>query len=70
MTKTPNNPRSPEDDDRERGLDRFDADPPYGSTIPHQVKSFRELLAELIAKQVLSKLRDPKNKNNDNKIDP
>ena len=70
MTKTPNNPRSPEDDDRERGLDRFDADPPYGSTIPYQVKSFRELLAELIAKQILNKRRDPKNKNNDNKIDP
>jgi len=69
MTKKPNNPRPPEDDDRERGLDRFDADPTFGSTIPQQVKSFRELLAELIAKQILSKRRDPKNKNNDNKID-
>ena len=70
MTKNPNNPRAPEDDDRQHGLDRLDADPPYGSTIPQQVKSFRELLAELIAKQILSKRRDPKNKNNDNKIDP
>jgi len=70
MTKNPNNPRPPEDDDRQNGLDRLDADPPYGSSIPHQVKSLRELLAELIARQILSKRRDAKNKNNDNKIDP
>jgi hypothetical protein len=68
MTKNPNNPHPPEDDDRERGLDRFDADPPNETTFPYQVKSFRELLAELIAKLILSKRRDPKNKNNDNRL--
>lgn len=68
MTKNPNNSRSPDDDDRERGLDRFDADPPYGSTFPQHVKDFRELLAELIAKQILNKRRD--RKDNDNKIEP
>ena len=68
MTKNPNNPRAPEDDDRQHGLDRLDADPPYGSTFPQQVKTFRELLAELIARQILNKRRD--RKDNDNKIDP
>ena len=68
MTKNPNNPRPPEDDDREHGLDRLDADPPYRPTFPQQFKDFRELLAELIAKQILNKRRD--RKDNDNKIDP
>lgn len=68
MTKNTNNPRPPEDDGRQHGLDRLDADPPYGSTAPHQVKSFRQLLAELIATQILNKRRD--RKDNDNKIEP
>lgn len=68
MTKNTKKPRPPEDDGRQHGLDRLDADPPYGSTAPHQVKSFRQLLAELIAKQILNKRRD--RKDNDNKIEP
>jgi hypothetical protein len=31
---------------------RIDADPPYGSAFPATVKRFRELLAELIARQI------------------
>jgi len=31
---------------------RIDADPPYGPAFPATVKRFRELLAELIARQI------------------
>lgn len=49
-------------------LRRIDANPPYGSTFPDKVKHFRELLAELIARQILAERRGPKN--SDNKKDP
>ena len=64
MTKPPNNPRSPADDDRERGLDRIDANPPYESSFPTKVRRFRDLLAELIARQILAERRGPENPDN------
>jgi hypothetical protein len=66
MTKNPKNPLPPEDDDREHGMDRIDADPPYGSSFPAKVKRFRELLAEMIARQIQAERRGPKNSNNTN----
>jgi hypothetical protein len=47
-------------------MDRIDADPPYGSSFPAKVKRFRELLAEMIARQIQAERRGPKNSNNEN----
>jgi hypothetical protein len=66
MTKNPNNHLSPEDQNRKPELDRIDADPPYGSSFPAKVKRFRELLAEMIARQIQAERRGPKNSNNEN----
>ena len=66
MTKNPNNPLPPDDDDREPRLDRIDADPPNGSSFPAKVKHFRELLAEMIARQIQAERRGPKTSNNTN----
>ena len=66
MTKNPNNPLPPEDDNREHGLRRIDADPPYGSNFQAKVKRFRELLAEMIARQIQAERRGPKTSNNEN----
>jgi hypothetical protein len=66
MTKNPNNHLPPEDQNRDPELDRIDADPPYGSSFPAKVKRFRELLAEMIARQIQAERRGPKNSNNEN----
>jgi hypothetical protein len=52
----PMNPHShhPEhpDDNGPNKQNRIDADPPYGPAFPAIVRRFRELLAELIARQI------------------
>jgi hypothetical protein len=67
MTSTDNSPNLPGDDDRDTQRDRIDADPPYGTGFPERVKRFRDLLAELIARQILAERRgtkDPDSKTN------
>jgi hypothetical protein len=60
MTSTDNSPYVPGDDDRDTPRDRIDADPPYGATFPEKVARFRDLLAELIARQILAERQAPK----------
>ena len=67
MTSTDNSPNLPGDDDRDTQRDRIDADPPYGPTFPEKVARFRDLLAELIARQILAERQAPKD--SDNKTD-
>ena len=67
MTTTDNSTNLPGDDDQNTPRDRIDANPPYGSTFPEKVAHFRELLAELIARQILAERQGPKD--SDNKTD-
>ncbi len=67
MTSTDNSPNFPGGDDQNAPRDRVDADPPYGSTFPEKVARFRDLLAELIARQILAERQAPKDF--DNKTD-
>jgi hypothetical protein len=61
MTEPTNLYRLPDDDDDPNTKrDQIDADPPYGTGFPEQVKRFRDLLAELIARQILAKRRGAK----------
>jgi hypothetical protein len=57
----------PGDDDQNAPRDRIDADPPYGPTFSEKVARFRDLLAELIAREILADRRAPKDF--DNKTD-
>jgi hypothetical protein len=54
-------------DDHNAPRDRIDADPPYGPTFSEKVARFRDLLAELIAREILADRRAPKDF--DNKTD-
>jgi hypothetical protein len=54
-------------DDHNAPRDRIDADPPYGPTFSETVARFRDLLAELIAREILADRRAPKDF--DNKTD-
>lgn len=54
----------PGDDDQNAPRDRIDADPPYGPTFSEKVARFRDLLAELIAREILADRRAPKDSNN------
>jgi hypothetical protein len=67
MTSTDNSPDLPDDHDRDTLRDRIDADPPYGATFSEKVKHFRDLLAELIARRILTERQGPKDL--DNKTD-
>jgi hypothetical protein len=67
MTSPHESPSVPGDDDQNTPRDRIDADPPYGSTFPEKVARFRDLLAELIARQILAERQAPKDF--DNKTD-
>ena len=51
MNQHPYDPEHP-DDIGPNKQNRIDADPPYGPGFPATVKRFRELLAELIARQI------------------
>ncbi|MCE9630224.1 MAG: hypothetical protein K8S94_05830 [Planctomycetia bacterium] len=51
MNQHPNHPEHP-DDIGPNKKHRIDADPPYGPAFPATVQRFRELLAELIARQI------------------
>ena len=46
---------------------RIDADPPYGPAFPATVKRFRELLAELIARQIAAERSKKPAAGNDDK---
>jgi hypothetical protein len=67
MTSSHESPSSPGGDDQNAPRDRVDADPPYGSTFPEKVARFRDLLADLIARQILAERQAPKDF--DNKTD-
>jgi hypothetical protein len=67
MTSPHDSPDLPGDDDQNAPRDRIDADPPYGPTFSEKVARFRDLLAELIARQILAERRAPKD--SDNKTD-
>ena len=60
MTSPRESPSVPGDDDQNTPRDRIDADPPYGTGFPERVKRFRDLLAELIARQILAERRGTK----------
>jgi hypothetical protein len=64
MTSTDNSPNLPADDDQNTPRDRIDADPPYGATFSEKVARFRDLLAELIARQILTERQGPKDSDN------
>jgi hypothetical protein len=68
MTKPTHLNRPPEDDDPNTERNRIDVDPPYGPGFPAQIKRFRDLLAELIARQILAERRGTKD--SDNKKNP
>jgi hypothetical protein len=67
MTSSHESPSSPGGDDQNTPRDRIDADPPYGSTFPEKVARFRDLLADLVARQILAERQAPKD--SDNKTD-
>ncbi|MFM8496404.1 MAG: hypothetical protein ACKOEM_12895, partial [Planctomycetia bacterium] len=46
-------------DNQNHPRNRIDVNPPYGSTFPERVAHFRELLAELIARQILAERLAP-----------
>ncbi len=67
MTSTDNSPNVPGGDNQNHPRNRIDVNPPYGSTFPERVAHFRELLADLIARQILAERQAPKDF--DNKTD-
>jgi hypothetical protein len=67
MTSPHESPSSPGDDNPNTPRNRIDANPPYGSTFPEIVARFRDLLAELIARQIFAERQGPKD--SDNKTD-
>ena len=67
MTSTDNSPNVPGGDNQNHPRNRIDVNPPYGSTFPERVAHFRELLAKLIARQILAERLAPKDF--DNKTD-
>jgi hypothetical protein len=60
MTQPTHSHRLPDDDDPNTKRDWIHADPPYGTGFPEQVKRFRDLLAELIARRILTERQGPK----------
>jgi hypothetical protein len=55
MTKEPASHDGPSPDDAlKQPADRIDANPPYRSDFSDRVEQFRKLLAELIARRLLS----------------
>jgi len=64
MTKKPAHSELPDDDDR--GLDRIDADPPDNANYQAKIQRFREFLAEMIARRILTERRGPKPPDGDN----
>jgi hypothetical protein len=62
VNKKPTFHDGPSPDDNWNGAtDRGDADPPYPAEFTARVERFRKLLAELLAKQLLSNERNPAN---------
>jgi len=65
MTSPHDSPDLSGDDDQNARLEHINANPPYSSTFPQNVAAFRDLLAELIARQILTERRAPKDSDNE-----
>jgi len=62
MTKEPTSHGGPSPGDaRKQPADRIDADPPYRPDFSDRIVQFRKLLAELIARRLLSERQGPDN---------
>lgn len=66
MTSPHKSLSSSEDHSQNCPRDRIDADPPYESNFPEKVTHFRDLLAEMIARQIAAERRGPKYLDNKN----